>query len=425
MSSRVAVLETGRMLRSPPAIQRFLQDLAKNTKLVRYVSVEISTAENHKEEFVAMIGRITNFYHFDLIGHPSCKLPLHDVIVVSKSHDSLVKHTVAFLDNELFEERERSRQESIALVRELIDSLERLLVEDYEVDIHVDERRLVADLIADSDVAHLIAAAESRLMKSTIPVVNFRKVLDAQKAEEGSLFSVLSECQIEFAEFIRSSKCSCKDAIEALISDFSEDGSHTYLERINEVTTLIAASQQTEEFINRRKIFLMLTRYVFDEVYTKNPWLNNPCKNVMMLLKDMTIAQIDGAREFFSPDLDETKPARELRKDPHYAKAIYELEAMQWATSPLDVLEAVHRSLVAIERAGGQYCTESEKMFSFEVSFSLFMTVTLASDIPEYLNLANFAREFFVDLVAPPDAQFALAIFTACASYLQELIASV
>ena len=166
----------------------------------------------------------------------------------------------------------------------------------------------------------------------------------------------------------------------------------------------------------------MLTRYVFDEVYPTNQWLNKPCPDVIMLLQDMAIEKIDPPREFLSADIDVQKTPRELRNDPHYSLAVRELEAMQWATSPLDVLQAVHRSLVAIERAGGHYCSESEKMFSFEVSFSLFMAVTLASDIPEYLNLAGFARDFIVDLATPPDTQFALAIFTACASYLQELI---
>jgi hypothetical protein len=172
-----------------------------------------------------------------------------------------------------------------------------------------------------------------------------------------------------------------------------------------------------------RALNLIVYRVVFDTVLAaKDIFAEAP--DILAALQHTKIAALGLPNEFCPPNMDPARTPRDVfRTDPRFAAAVRELECICFHTNPLDILNCVSTAIQLIKGAATQYSGGNVLFFPFEVSFGLFVTLLLASDIPELDAIATLIQNYTPKARLCGALEYAKSNIVAAAVYCRKLSA--
>ena len=413
---------------NPESVQDFCRKLVENRDVIKYLSIEYAGTDM-QTDLIFTLARLTNLYHFDLIARPCVIEKNYLRIGIFESRDCLAFHEVAFCDHLILKDRRKRRETALELVKVLVDDLTSLVDENIEgLRVKVDEKELTRDMISESWRGKALINHEKHLFSKCSNSFIEKEVLKTMASEmvvevtEEKPVCTDGKAQQVFVQAITSNCLESCSEIRELISSFSVDVPKQFIRNLGKLSGVVANEIGCKEPPERKCIFLVLMRFCFNELYPVNKYFKVQGQDVIAELSDRTLKEFDPPAKYYPAEIDVNGTPRQLRDDIHYRAAICHLERISFQTNPIDILNDVHMTMRAIERAASIYGDAGESMFPFEVSFGLFLLVTLASDIPEYINIAKFVQDYTIESYVPQSAQFALAIFTSCARHLTDLL---
>lgn len=218
---------------------------------------------------------------------------------------------------------------------------------------------------------------------------------------------------------------------------------------------------------NTSLIITFLFRIIFNEVYPmiKLFYLPEFSFDLLLKLKDLTLKDINVPLEYCPAEFSSEKymndfPRNTFRNDPNYSLASIHIEYISFFTNPLDILHQISAALHEIEKAAMIYKLEnasrlkkktkndegandindnndsvaddnfniqpvreelSEFLFPFEVTFALFISTILASDVPEFMRIAAFTDKYSPTFGLCASFEFSLAKLKTVSIYMQNL----
>jgi hypothetical protein len=167
----------------------------------------------------------------------------------------------------------------------------------------------------------------------------------------------------------------------------------------------------------------MVYRVVFDSIFVKQ----DVCRSTLDLLgslSDVALSDLRLSLSFCPPGTDISATPREIfRVDPLFRLAVIQLESICFYTNPIDTLNCVHQAMNLADTAAAVYSGQKSLSFAFEVSFLLFLSVLLASDVPELDAITRFADTYSRNVKLGVALDRAKSSLVASVLYCEDLIA--
>jgi hypothetical protein len=139
-------------------------------------------------------------------------------------------------------------------------------------------------------------------------------------------------------------------------------------------------------------------------------------------VSDVTIGDLRVSLEFCPPGTDPgQRPRAVFRTDPHFGRAVHELEAVTVSPNPFDILHHVNTAVKATEAAATQYSGGKVVFLPFGVAFGLFFAVLLSADIPELGAVARFVQAYTPKSMLGAVLEYAKSALVAAAIHCREL----
>ena len=256
------------------------------------------------------------------------------------------------------------------------------------------------------------------------------------------------------------------------------------IQRIIKLNNQIIQTHKLKKEDNTTLIITFLFRMIFNEVYPMIKIFSLPEFNfdLLLKLKDLTLKEIGVPIEycpieFASEECMNDSPRNTFRNDVNYSLASVHIEFISFFTNPLDILHQLSAALHEIEKAAMIYKVQnvkrekkkknenkssnindtsneinnsddsikkndddnnsaivdadfsttvvedglSEFLFPFDVTFALFISTILASDVPEFMRIAAFTDQYSPTFGLCASFEFALAKLKTVSIYMQNL----
>lgn len=327
---------------------------------------------------------------------------------------------------------------------------------------------------------HLIQEFSKEIKKSTKSAVELRKdfidILAQTKCMvDPSLNFFCPTCfQEDFEFIIFSPQFGVSDSLNQIIETdcFSRLTATELVQRIIKLNNLIIQTHKLKKEDNIKLIITFLFRMIFNEVYPMIKLFFLPEFNfdLLLKLKDLTLKEIGVPLEYCPIEFSSEKslndsPRNTFGHDPNYSLASVHIEFISFFTNPLDILHQLSAALHEIEKAAMIYKVQnftrekkkknelksnsenqnldsnnsnndiidsdfsavvaedglSEFLFPFDVTFALFISTILASDVPEFMRIAAFTDQYSPTFGLCASFEFALAKLKTVSIYMQNL----
>ena len=414
-------------------IKSLSEELDKNPEFKQYLSINTNINQQMSvDQYVNSLGEITNYYHFQVLAMPPILgTEYSDKLLVIVSADNLKLNIVKFLENKLFQEKNRIYEENVKKFSSFLEFMESLITKYSCFPITINSQKIIKD----SQLNTWMAKALSSSIKTVSELVHPKNRLQpnsklfnkfvvsmASKIPANSLISPISWHQNIFDAAVSQQDFIFYNEIQSLIKSFDLFDPIDYINELLEICQRFVDFFELKRKSSLRIMFILLNRFVFDEVYPVNFYFTHVNQDIITPISRYSFSKLDIDIGYFPPDTTPTKtPKNILRKDKYYSLAIYILEEIQFQTNPLDILICVHRSLMEIQKSARFYSGRRIDLSEVELMFKLFTAVILSSEIPEFHNLFYFTNQFINDEALPKDMHFSLAIFIASTNHIKDL----
>ncbi|OHT12293.1 hypothetical protein TRFO_17990 [Tritrichomonas foetus] len=418
--------------------REFIVDLLKYPTLVPYLSLDFSPQVC--ENFISVLSELTNFYHFHVLtSTPKNNFDV-DLLLNFYSADHLKIHIVNYLSSYLYKQRMENHEYFKNIFCSIIEFLKPYSNNFTTQPIIIDLPKLIENFNEKTpEIIYL-----TKYLHNFYPKLHQEKNFDPNNEKiYKNLVTKLSPQIKDFSPICSFFDISCYQHIfNAAISSprflfYTDIKSLIELQdslipqlfntSIFEIGNNIVSHFHLTNSKSLKIIFMLLFRYIYEEVYPIKQFfkVSDNSQNIIQGLSEVNLRKLEIALKYCPPKTRLNRLPREVfRGDPFYGEAIYYLEEMNFMTNPLDIMLCVQRTVKAIEKAASHY-SEEKISFSFDDTFSLFIGVTLASDIPEFVDLANFVNEFVIIEEIASELLHARATLVACSTYLSETLLSI
>lgn len=170
---------------------------------------------------------------------------------------------------------------------------------------------------------------------------------------------------------------------------------------------------------------MMMLRYGFDKLYVSRKsqleeYNLQEVNKLMNILKKTTFESLDAPPdEYAPPHKKEDFIADVFRSSPQYTNAVFYLDLLGFHTNPFDMLYSIHECIHQIEQAVGSSGSCHDAMLAFEATFSLFLSIVCASDVPNIPLYNEFITRYVPMDGISPYFEFAKAKIEAVSVHLK------
>ncbi|EAY14595.1 hypothetical protein TVAG_393220 [Trichomonas vaginalis G3] len=387
--------------------------------------------------YTQQLGRLTTFYHYNLVAKPIRKKRLTPYYNMLRGEANLLYHQLLFLEEKIYKSLKKKHQESLRMLSSIIEFLSENKPKNNGFFLYIDDSRLFSDLLEESpksrklNIAYrLISAKLDKLLSKRISFEEAKSKLSAiiQKqsklVDSVSMNTPLTSLQSDFEELIMAEVLPFADLVSKVIDSFYMGNSDVFISTIIELVSNILEFLRISYPNSESAVSFLLYRFIFSEVYPTNKYfIVDPDANETPKLWNLfKIEELYLPLEYF-PKCDLHKfPFEVFRLDPYYIMPISKFEDIMFYTNPFDIIGVVCDTITEIEKCASHYDSNQTLVFPFEVTFGLFLAVVFSSNVTNIFNLADF-----VDFYTPRSGlsskfEYAKAKIVAAAAHIQELI---
>ena len=425
------------------------EELSINKDLVKYCTFmprrknkdtglpELSD-EKVTEMHLEQLSSLTSFLNYTLIGKPLKRSRITPHISYTNGLTNIVYHVLLFIEDLEYEILKEQREKNISFVGKVIEFLEKHKPDGGSVILYVDDAQLFTDIRqVPTKIKQLKKYYNKQMQKLTLlcpPPANemtikleLSGIIEAvtNTIDVNTSYFPVSYLQTSFERLINHEYLPFKQVIEDIVKSFNVVSPADFTDNIFNLCVQIIKTLNLNKRYSDSAVSFLLYRYIFDEVYPVNGYLNKSDANVNPFPKvsEITNEELQLPLGFCPPDLDVSlKPRDVFRKDPYFSEAVSKYEEIEFFCNPFDIIAVIMQSINLIEKAASQYDKDKTLVFPFEVTFGLFLAVVLSSS--SFYNISSIAK--FVDLYTPqagmcPAFDYARAKILACAAELEEM----
>ncbi|OHS94889.1 hypothetical protein TRFO_10829 [Tritrichomonas foetus] len=412
--------------------KKFAEELNSKPEFKEYLSLEDQKHMLNQEQYLKTLGELTNYFHFQILAMPPHMESFSSQLLTIVSHDNLVIHQLLFVEKEIYDlscEIHKSNADNFNSFLEFLASL----VTKYTIfPITINSKKIIADFQSDPWNLKALRAHRKTLFDSSthqrkrlVPSSKlFQKIVSflAPKIPGKSLNFPIHCYQNIFDATVSQNDFIFYFEIQSLVNSLDKFEPNEYINELLEICDRFTQFYELKQKSSRKVIFILLIRFVFDEVYPMNHYFQNEVFDIITPLSKFTFLKLQLPLDYFPPDTKpRNTPRKILREDKHWVQAINALEEAQFHTNPVDILNCFYRSILAIQHAANFYSHSKIDIGSIELIFKLFVAVALASDIPELKNLSHFANDFILDGSLSEELLYTRAILIASTNYMIDL----
>ena len=385
---------------SKAARQDFFNELSKRPEIIPFVYIDYVSSPISYDEFVQTLGELTNFYHYQVLANKPTIVKIDSKLLSIVSSDNLKEHQIKYLYQKIYKIQLRKYNQISSVFSSLLSFLDSMVTKSTSYPIAIEMQKLLEYSQYDT--------YESKALKIYANSINVHHVqqLDPNKPKlyqmivqnlykliEKSLVLPVHYLQNIFNASVSQSNFVFNKRINMLVENFPKLESAQFWNELIE----ICESIMTHFEVKQKKytlsiIFVLLYRYVFDEIYPFNCYYQVEEEN-MMPLKKITFRDIDVDLRYFSSDTElRNRPRAILRNDEYYYASILELEEMVFHNNPIDMLFCVHKAKSLAFKAACSYGKTNN--INEEQQIKIFVSVILASDVPNFKQLVSFILDY-------------------------------
>ena len=409
--------------------------LSENKDMVPFVSVVQYNGDAQNAAMIT-IGEITNFYNFTLLKPITAFKETPDNSMLPENH-LMIYHRMRYIENKINRLRAKHRNSMRDFANKIIEFLQKWPPTDDNMIISVQMNHLKNYLTSDCLKVKCLITHFNFLKSLIEPIINSlptkKLIIEELKIaiEEMSKlidprtsFFPLHKNQMKFERLYMSPLLPFADRIEELTFQYPPLDPQMFLQNLFQ---LVAYSLEVLG-INRKPfdstLVLLLVRLVFDRVYEKNDLLMNDGDDILRELIDITIGELSPPPDFSPPfNNDDEKVLPIFLYDNHFGKSVESLQLAVFHTNPFDILNCVDQALAKIEKAATIYNNFQTMVFPFEVTFELFMAVSICSQIRNWENLSVFIEQYTPMTGLCPSFEFSKAKIVASVMQFKTMIA--
>lgn len=405
----------------------FNAQISKYPQLIPYIIEDNSSNSEQNHEIML---KTLDFYSTEVLQSPPIFVDSSVDMIFFYSSDNLKIHTVIFLSHKIWKKQIKKYREKVSLFSTLIYFLHSYVGNLVENKIVIKYQSLVDYFQKESALIQYLRCfihkikLESHLSQNFNPnnkKLYYMFIQDVLQSKDNYIHclqhvfeaAISSKKFIFFNEinsFIQNHQNIKPDAINTILFDISKKVANYY--GIN----------------NTREIHILLIsfiRYIYDQIYpaTCQSYFKKESKHIIQNVSNLAFKKLCVNIRLFPHSIRPSKPfCSILRNDPYYQKAVWCLEDIQFVTNPLDMLFCVQRSLKSIEEAASFYSHKKDsKPFNFHEIVSIFLAVTISSEIPEIIEIHQFINNHFFNDILFPEICYVRAAFESCILHLYEL----
>ncbi|OHT11119.1 hypothetical protein TRFO_04079 [Tritrichomonas foetus] len=409
--------------------------LSSNSQMVPFVSV-VQYNGDTPYDYLAIVSQLTSFYNYTLLKSTKPDFHTLDCSYQANIH-RMMYHKIRFIENKIYRLRTKHREKMIDFANYVIEFLSKWPPTEDNMIISVKIDKLQEYLQQDPPKVELLKSKYNFYMSLLKPVLESLKTKEqaleelkgvietiSQKIDPRTSFFPTHKLQLKFERLFMSPLLPFKDQLEELLMIFPPPDPQMFLKMLFSLVPPVL----NEIGINKKPfdstLVLLLVRLSFDKVYEQNEFLRNDGTDLLHELSDITFGSLRPPPEF-SPKVenDEVKIIDVFRNDEHFKKAVQLLENVIFFTNPFDILDCIDLSLLVIEEAATVYNNYQTMVFPFEVTFELFMAVTIASQIRNWENLSVFVENYTPMTGLCPSFEFSKAKIVASVMQFQTMVA--
>lgn len=408
----------------------FVKELVIRPDIIPYVSLELQVTEsleNIQERHVRMIGELTNYYHFELLGKPIKLGNLTPNLSSLSGMHRRVYHLLKWIELKIYKLRLKRRARMINILATLIDYLKVCPPAEDKMCVVVKRERLFQDLKKDPSqvsalrslfdykvqlVGNITAALKNEEMVRT----ELRQTIEnvARSVDEKTSFFRIHPRQVEFERLFMSKMLPFGESFNELVEFFPPPDPQLFLQNLFALVIECLNSLGINRRPNDAALVLLLVRFIFDRLYETNEYYQSDGDDILGALSAVTVGYLAPPDGFHPPYELDARVVDCFRGDAMFIKAIDILEEVTFHTNPFDILDCVERCLTQVESSASYYDGGKTYVFPFEVTFGLFMAVVISSQIRNWVNISKFVEAYTPITGLCPAFEFSRTKIVAC-----------
>ena len=390
------------------------------------------------------LGKLTNFFNFKLISNPVKRKYFTKREPMNYGISKMIEHQLIFIEKTIWDLRDEKYGKSVNSIRKIIDILKKNFFRpksDNQQIIYLDDCQLFFDVKQDPikclSLASLYNQLTQKLTLLSPPKLNLENaklelksiILDlSNKVDQKTSFVPMSMLQTSFDKLIMSDLLPWKETFQQMFKNFNETEPADFINQLFDIVDNISKYLNIDNDSVDSALSFLIYRFVFDEVYPQrfcdyqnnNIILRNERNEIMH--KQIKNSELNLQLQYCpSLDLNET-PSETFKNDEYYKKAVDKFDEILFQTNPLDMLAVVVQVVSYIEEAASHYDNNQTRVFPFEVTFSLFMSVVLSSSIDDISSIAQFIEDYTPSTGLCPSFDYAKSNVLASAFEIENLI---
>ena len=227
----------------------------------------------------------------------------------------------------------------------------------------------------------------------------------------------------KFEQWLFCESLPMREDVDAVLKNFQNEPRRMFPQRIIELYMNI--SQHFEvgggDPVMASCLIIMLFRVMFSRAYGENPafFYKGEKTGLQLIGKKIRVESLEVPEEIL-PEHEEGECVYDVfRRDTVYRRAGKHFEYAILATNPIDAIFEIHEILMYIQNVVSTRA--SGGMMPFETTFGLYIGAMLASDLPNFEELAEFVCDFAPSSGLCPEFEFTCTTTQAALNYCKTL----
>lgn len=344
-------------------------------------------------------------------------------------------HVSRFLSEKLI----RMRRKELAKVNEEANHLLELLTDvsivppSVSIAINFDELRQALNgsmkFFAMSEYQKVASVDLASCVPNNITEEKLRVVLNqvvdqvALQIDRKTFFFASNDKEQRFEQWLFCDSLPMREDVDNILRDFQKEPRRMFPQRIIELYAKI--SQYFEVGVGDAEkascMIIMLFRVMFSRAYGENPlfFYKSEKTGLQNIGKQIPVESLEVPEEILPKHEAGENVYDVFRRDGVYRRAGRHFEYAILATNPIDAIFEIHEILMYIQNIVSARAIGG--MMPFETTFGLFIGAMLASDVPNFEELAEFVCDFAPANGLCPEFEFTCTTTQAALNYCKTL----
>ncbi|KAH0787991.1 hypothetical protein GPJ56_008092 [Histomonas meleagridis] len=247
------------------------------------------------------------------------------------------------------------------------------------------------------------------------------KILDyaSKQIDRSTFYFPNNNIQQRFDQLIMSKTFPFIQDVHNILSTFTEEPKSKFTSDLLQLFEKISHFFGITNPIQYSCCFLMLFRSMFSYAYGRSPsyFYTNTSDGIRTISHKITCNFLELPEEIIPEDKKNLLVTDVFKSNEFFKRGGMHLVFSTFYTNPIDALNEINEMIHYNEKGVLKAFKKKPSLFSFEVNFGTFLGTTIASDLPNFEDLASFIANFTPKDVLCPEFQFAVVITTAALTF--------